>query len=76
MKKTQVDIVKDILLEKGEISRNECLRMYIARLAARIGDLEEKGWRFRTENRNGDYVYKVESAPALWTITKINIRIM
>jgi hypothetical protein len=33
--------------------------MFIGRLAARIGDLEEEGWRFETEKDGGDCVYRV-----------------
>ena len=42
------------------MSRNWCLSRFISRLASRISDLEAKGWEFETENRNGDYVYKVK----------------
>lgn len=46
MKKTQKEIVVDIILNKGGISRNTCLKMYITRLGAIIKDLEYDGWVF------------------------------
>lgn len=52
-----------MLEERGEVSRNQALGVFISRLASRIGDLEEKGWKFRTEKRGGDFVYIVSEAP-------------
>lgn len=46
MKKTQKEIVVGILLTKGGISRNTCLKMYITRLGAIIKDLEYEGYVF------------------------------
>jgi len=51
--------IVEILEREGRISRNQCLSMFIGRLAARIGDLEEEGWRFETEKDGGDCVYRV-----------------
>lgn len=48
------------LLERGYITRNECLRNYISRLGARIQDLEDDyGWEFTTFRKGGDYGYRV-----------------
>jgi hypothetical protein len=47
------------LLERGYITRNECLSRYISRLGARICDLETRGWTFKTERVRGDYLYRV-----------------
>lgn len=67
-KTSQLSFIKDCLLSKGEISRNECLKHYISRLGARINDLRHLGWNFITETRktlrpNGevgkDFVYKL-----------------
>ncbi len=63
MKETQLEFVKRHLRLEGEISRNYCLQRYISRLGARIDDLERDGWRFETERRDGDYVYKLVSQP-------------
>lgn len=69
MKKSQKQRVINRLLERGEISRNQCLANYISRLSAIIQDLEEDGWIFETERRGGnykteaDYIYKVKSHP-------------
>lgn len=49
-----------MLKDKGEISRNQCLRNYISRLGARIKDLQKEGMQFETERRDGDYVYKLK----------------
>lgn len=53
MKKSQKQRVINRLLERGEISRNQCLANYISRLSAIIQDLEEDGWIFETERRGG-----------------------
>lgn len=63
MKSTQKNRIAKRLLERGEISRNECLRNYISRLGARIQDLENEGWVFETETRGGDYIYKLTHSP-------------
>lgn len=60
---TQLQMIINQLNTTGEVSRNWCLQRYCSRLGARIGDLEEAGWVFRTEKREGDYVYKVISKP-------------
>ncbi len=62
-KKTQLEWIKDKLIVHGEISRNECLKNYISRLGARIVDLKKMGFRFETERRGGDYIYKLIEQP-------------
>jgi hypothetical protein len=37
--------------------------MFTSRLAARISDLEDEGWKFETEKVGGDYVYRVVERP-------------
>lgn len=59
MKTSQLQWIKDRLVVYGEISRNECLKNYISRLGARISDLKRMGFRFETERRGGDYIYKL-----------------
>ena len=62
-KHSQLNFVKQVLREKGEISRNFCLQNYISRLGARIIDLKAEGWEFETLHRDGDYVYKLKKTP-------------
>lgn len=59
-KTTQLSFIKDCLLSNGEISRNQCLKHYISRLGSRIFDLRKIGWKFITERRGNDYVYKIQ----------------
>jgi hypothetical protein len=73
MKQSQLITVSLILRDKGEVTRNQCLKMGISRLGALINTLISKGWKFhdrkskheimRGEERNGDYVYKLKSIP-------------
>ena len=62
---TQLQRIKKRLLERGMITRNECLNTFprITRLGARIVDLKEEGWEFETEEKNNDYIYKVKVCP-------------
>lgn len=61
---TQLEIVKQYLQTTGECSRNQCIRLhYITRLGALIDRLKKKGWEFTTEDRNGDYIYKLVKDP-------------
>ena len=60
-KHTQLNWIKKILQETGQISRNLCLQNYLSRLGARIVDLKKEGWIFETERKNGDYIYKLLS---------------
>ena len=46
LNKTQLEYVVDQLRENGSITRNECLRMYISRLASIINILKNRGWEF------------------------------
>ena len=70
---SQLKFIRDILLEHKEISRNFCLKHYITRLGARINDLKKEGMIFRTERKNGDFIYHLleekkefEQAMAEW----------
>lgn len=63
MKPTQKKRVEKRLLETGQISRNECLRVFISRLGAIIVKLKDEGWVFETKTVNGDYVYVLVSSP-------------
>jgi hypothetical protein len=72
--KSQLQIIINQLNETGEISRNDCLKMYISRLGARINDLKVMGWDFKTETRpttkpdgteGKDFVYIVTYKPTL-----------
>ena len=67
MKQSQKDRIIKRLLERGEISRNECLRNYISRLGAYIVILKKEGWEFETEERNGDYIYRATKTPYVKT---------
>lgn len=60
---TQKEIVKKILLEKGGISRNTALSLYISRLSAIILDLKHEGWDFKPVRHNGNYIYLVTNSP-------------
>jgi len=63
---TQLEIVINYLQTTGEVSRNTCIREhYITRLGAIINNLKKKGWEFTTEDRNGDYIYKLVRQPKL-----------
>ncbi len=59
----QIEWVKSQLKEKGEISRNTCLKAYISRLSAIMLILKNEGWEFTTFKREGDYVYKLGKEP-------------
>lgn len=67
MKKSQEQWIKDRLLKKGYITRNECLRKYISRLGARICDLNAAGWHIvgkHIKTKHGrDYKYTLIKAP-------------
>lgn len=58
---TQEEWVRDNLLKRGFITRNECLRIYISRLAARIDTLKKDGMNIEGETlktqHGKDYVY-------------------
>mgnify|MGYP007100050675 CR=1 FL=1 len=57
--KSQIERVKGKILRDGFITRNECLRNYISRLSAIIYTLEKQGMKFITEEKGGDYIYKL-----------------
>ncbi len=61
--KSQRDWIREQIEEHGEISRNQCLSRFIARLAPRIQELEAEGYVFRTEHRSNDYVYVLVKRP-------------
>lgn len=63
MKTTQLNKIKKILLETGEVSRNHALSIFISRLGAIICDLKSEGYEFITERRGGDYIYKLKDKP-------------
>lgn len=58
---TQEEWVRDNLLKRGFITRNECLRIYVSRLAARIDTLRKDGMKIEGETLKTqygkDYVY-------------------
>jgi hypothetical protein len=60
-RKTQLERIRGRLHERGHVTRNECLRYFITRCAARIADLEKQGYVFRTEDTGRDYVYHLVS---------------
>lgn len=57
--KTQIERVKGRLNQRGYITRNECLSNYITRLSAIIYTLEKQGMIFKTEQKGGDYIYRL-----------------
>lgn len=58
MKQTQQEWIVEQLKKKGFITRNEALKKYISRLAARISDLREAGMEIIGERTpKGDYKY-------------------
>lgn len=65
MKTSQEQWVKTQLLTKGKVTRNQALRRYFSRLAARIADLREAGWKIDgqwKETKTGrDYEYVLVS---------------
>jgi len=73
MKTKQKDWIKSQLLTNGSITRNECLRQYISRLAMHIAVLKQEGWEFKTERvevstswgTGSDYKYILVSSPSL-----------
>ena len=63
MKQTQRQRVISRLMDKGKITRNECLNNYITRLSAIILVLKQEGWEFETKEEKGDYVYYAKCTP-------------
>lgn len=66
-KQTQLEYVKKLLLNYGEVSRNHLLQQFITRGGARINDLKNDGWdiggEYRKTEYGRDYVYILKSAP-------------
>lgn len=74
MKTTQFTFVIERLDTYGEITRNQCLKVYISRLGAIIHTLKKEGWQFKTFTRETekpdgskgkDFVYLLVSKPLL-----------
>ena len=62
VKQTQEAYILNELKTKGSISRNQCLKRYISRLGARIGDIKAMGYEIvggyvKTKNGGKDFVY-------------------
>ena len=64
---TQYELIKNLFLEQGFISRNYCLSRFISRLGAIMNKLKNEGYNFKGMNENGDYVYR------LLKVSNINI---
>lgn len=62
---TQLQRIKYKLRKDKMITRNQCLRVVpaITRLSAYILDLKNEGWKFKTEDSNGDYKYYLIDCP-------------
>lgn len=66
---TQLQWVKEVIKNDGEISRNFALRNYVSRLGAIICTLKKQGYEFDTEwketmthfGKRKDYVYIVKT---------------
>ena len=64
MKLSQKERILMKLQQEGYISRNECVRSFLSyRLAARIDDLRREGYEFETEEKDGDFIYRLKSKP-------------
>jgi 23S rRNA U2552 (ribose-2'-O)-methylase RlmE/FtsJ len=62
MKTSQKLWIKTQLEEKGMVSRNQCLRRYISRAAARLQELREEGMNIVGKKVKEDYVYYLEDS--------------
>ena len=66
-KTSQLEYIRKLLLNYGEVSRNHCLEQRITRLGSRIYDLRQEGFLIEPKRvkKNGgvDYVYYLVSAP-------------
>ena len=56
------------LEEKGEVSRNDALKVYNTRLGSRIWDLRQEGWKiadgeYRKTQYGKDFVYTLIAKP-------------
>lgn len=67
MKHSQLNFVRDQLLQHGKVSRNLCLQNRISRLSGRILDLKHEGWSITGKNvkENGgtNYYYYLIDRP-------------
>ena len=64
MKITQYKLIKNALIETGEVSRNKALRgfyggRFITRLATIICDLKKEGVNINCKNDGGDFIYRL-----------------
>lgn len=67
---TQLQFVKNVLVEQGHITRNFALRNYISRLGALVATLKNQGWIFNANyvevttpfGKGKDYKYTVVKA--------------
>ncbi len=66
-KKSQKEIIINILLKDGRVSRNWCLQNYISRLASLISDLKTESWDFEakyvTEGNGRNFYYIIKKCP-------------
>jgi Helix-turn-helix domain len=62
---TQLTRIEEILIRDGKIDNFYCIHNRISlRLGARIQDLEDKGYVFRTERLpNKNYIYHLVAVP-------------
>ncbi len=71
--KTQLEWILKELNSRGKITRNQCLRVYITRLADYINFLRKKGWEFEAEYiiiGNQSYWGNGKSKDYQYTVTK------
>ena len=66
-KQTQLEYIKKLLLNYGEVSRNHLLQQFITRGGARINDLKNAGWEidgeYRKTEHGKDFIYVLRKAP-------------
>ena len=81
MEKTQIAWTKQILRERGEVSRNTALAIQFTRLGAVMELLKRQGWKWHAFYRKiegkkgrGDYVYQLDVAPLIRKIEIIDGR--
>ena len=65
--KSQVDRIIEIIERTGRVDNFRCIHERISlRLGARIWDLRQRGWEFRTEERpDKNTVYHVTATPTV-----------
>ena len=70
-----MQFIKNELLSKGYITRNEMLKNFISRGGARLLDLKHEGWVFKTKlvkyGNGTDYQYILKSKPELPKLCQI-----